>query len=93
MKIKLSVFLGLMAFFVITVSMIETHGFSVVQPEVTIESVSECENSEGESIADIADLVKSSPVLGMYCDSLSFSDKNFVPFTLTKDIFRPPRIV
>ena len=93
MKIKLSVFLGLMAFFVITMSMIERHNLSVVQPEVTIEFVSELESSECESIADIADLVKSSAVLSMYSNSLSFYDENFAPFTLTKDIFRPPCIV
>lgn len=82
-----------MTFFVVTMSIIETHSMSVVQSEITIESVSEYENAENESIADTADLVKSSTVLEMYDKSLSFSDESFAVFTLTKDIFRPPRIV
>lgn len=82
-----------MTFFAVTMSVIETHSFSVVQSEITIESVSEYENAENESIADTADLVKSSTVLAMYDKSLSFSDESFAVFTLTKDIFRPPRIV
>lgn len=82
-----------MTFFVVTISIIETHSISVVQSEITIESVSEYENAENESIADTADLVKSSTVLAMYDKSLSFSDESFAVFTLTKDIFRPPRIV
>lgn len=82
-----------MTFFAVTMSVIETHSFSVVQSEITIESVSEYENAENESIADTADLVKSSTVLEMYDKSLSFSDESFAVFTLTKDIFRPPRIV
>lgn len=93
MKIKLSILFSLMTFFVVTMSIIETHSISVVQSEITIESVSEYENAENESIADTADLVKSSTVLEMYDKSLSFSDESFAVFTLTKDIFRPPRIV
>jgi hypothetical protein len=93
MKIKLSIFFSLMTFFVVTMSIIETHSFSVVQSEITIESVSEYENAETESIADTAHFAKSSTVLEMYDRSLSFSDESFAIFNLTKDIFRPPRLV
>lgn len=92
MKINLSILFSLMTFFVVTLSIIETHGLSVVHPEMAIESVSELESSEVESTADTADLLVRSVVSGIYCKSLSFSDEDFAYFILTKDIFRPPRI-
>ena len=90
MKIKLLIFFSVIAFFVITVSIVETQSVSVVQYETVIESVSELESSESESIADTADLVKNSTLMDMYYKSLSFSDDSLICFTLTKDIFRPP---
>ena len=93
MKIKLSILFSLMAFFVVTLAIVDAHSFSVVQYETTIESVGEFENSESESIADTVDLVNNSNILEMYYTNLSFSDESFVLFTLTKDIFRPPCFV
>ncbi len=90
MKIKLLAFFSVIAFFVITVSIVERQSVSVVQYETVIESVSELESSESESIADTADLVKNSTLTGMYYKSLSFSDHSLICFILTKDIFRPP---
>lgn len=80
-----------MTLFVLTVATFEFSNTPVMQYEMTIESVSELESSESESISDIADLVKSSTIFEMYHKNLSFSDGSFVLFTLTKDIFRPPR--
>lgn len=90
MKIKLLAFFSVIAFFVITVSIVERQSVSVVQYETVIESVSELESSESESIADTADLVKNSTLTDMYYKSLSFSDDSLICFILTKDIFRPP---
>jgi len=80
-----------MTFFVITTAIVDTHNCSVVQQEITIESVSEFENAESESVADIADLVNSLKVVQMDYTSLSFPDKNLICSGLTKDIFKPPR--
>ncbi len=82
-----------MTFFVVTMAILETQSFSMVEQEISIESVSESENPESESISDLADLVKSSAMLEMYHKTLSVSDESFVFFTLTQDIFRPPRLV
>lgn len=65
----------------------------MLEQEISIESVIESENPETESISDLADLVKSAAMMEMYHKTLSISDESFVFFTLTQDIFRPPRLV
>ena len=82
-----------MTFFVVSMAIMENQSFSMLEQEICIESVIESENPETESISDLADLVKSSAILEMYHKTLSISDESFVFFTLTQDIFRPPRLV
>ena len=93
MKIKFSILFSLMTFFIVTMSIIETHNFSMLQHEITIDSMGEFEKSESEPMADIADLVKRSTILKMYYKSSSFFHESFAHFTLTKGIFRPPCLV
>ncbi len=92
MKTKLSLLFTFMTLLVMAMTMFEVQTFSAVQSEMAVESVSELENSENESIADTAKLVNNSMVLEMSAQNHAFSDKGFVVFTLSKDIFRPPRL-
>ncbi len=80
-----------MTFLVMTMAIVEYHSSALVQHEIAVESVSEIENIESESVADTADLVRNSTLTGGCCKSLSFPDKGFIFFTLSQDIFKPPR--
>ncbi len=93
MKIKLLLFFSLVTFLVMTINIVEYHSSVLVQHEITVESVGEVENAESESIGDIVDFVEKPTRLESCCKSLSFPDKDFVFFTLTKNIFKPPRII
>jgi hypothetical protein len=93
MKIKPSILFSLLTFFVIAIAVIEVNNFSIVPYETAIESVSEYENSESESITDTADVITNAMVLSTYYKSVSFCAEGFIFFNLTKEIFRPPWFV